>query len=117
MKLTYRIEGDFLIPNLTLPPEEPAVFGKYARLRKRYLQEHRPILYTHLKTTCTLNKHLSEIEETARERMEYLVTEMAMRQGITEQQKSIDQIKWVGMINNVRQAAEEIVLNELIYTE
>ena len=117
MELTYRKDGDYLIPNLTLPPEEPAVFGKYARLRKRYLQEHRPILYTHYKTTCTLSKHLSEIEQTVREQMERLTAEMAQRQGVTEELKATDQMRWVGMMNNIRQAAEEFVLSELIYTE
>ena len=117
MELTYRQEGDYLIPNLTLPPEEPTVFGKYARLRKQYLQEHRPTLYTHYKTTCTLSKHLSEIEQTAREQMERLTAEMAQRQGVTEELKATDQMRWVGMMNNIRQAAEEIVLSEVIYAE
>ena len=115
MELTYRKEGDYLIPNLTLPPEEEVILGKYAHLRRRYLQEHKPVEYTLLKTSCTLNQHLSEIEQTAWERMEYLGTEMAKRQGVTEELKAADQMKWVGMVNNIRQAAEEIILKELVY--
>ena len=115
MELTYRKEGDYLIPNLTLPPEEPVTLGKYARLRRRYLQEHKPIEYTHLKTTCTLKQHLSEIEQTAWERIEHLSAEMAKRQGVTEKLKAADQMKWVGMMNNIRQAAEEIILSEIVY--
>ena len=78
MELTYRTEGDYLIPNLTLPAEETKIIGKYGRLRRRYLQQHHRILYTNLKTTCKLNQHLAEIEQTANERMESLVAQMAM---------------------------------------
>jgi len=114
MELTYRTEGDYLIPNLTLPAEETRPIGKYGRQRRRYLQQHRKILYTNLKTTCTLNQHLAEIEQTATERMESLVAQMAMRQGVTESLKVSDQMQWVGLMNNIRQAAEEIILNELV---
>ena len=115
MELTYRKEGDYLIPNLTLPQEEKVTLGKYAHLRRRYLQEHKPVEYTLLKTSCTLNQHLSEIEQTAMERMEHLSAEMAKRQGVTEQLKATDQMKWVGMMNNIRQAAEEVILSEIVY--
>ena len=115
MELTYRPEGDYLIPNLMLPVEEAKMIGKYGRLRLRYLKQHRPILYTNLKTTCTLNQHLAEIEQTANERMECLIVQMAERQGVTETLKAADQIKWIGLMNNIRQSAEEIILDELIY--
>ena len=116
MELTYRAEGDYLIPNLTLPAEEAVSIGKYGRLRLRHLKQHRRVLYTNLKTTCTLNRHLAEIGQIATERMECLIVQMAERQGVTETLKSADQMQWVGLMNNVRQVAEEIVLNELIYT-
>ena len=87
MELTYRTEGDYLIPNLTLPAEEPVTLGKYAHLRRRYLKQHRRILYTHLLTTCTFNQHLAEIEQTANERMEQIVAQMAAQQGVTESLK------------------------------
>ena len=115
MELTYRIEGDYLVPNLTLPAEEIRPIGKYGRLRHRYLQQHRRVLYTNLKTTCTLDQHLAEIDQTANERLEHLVTQMAAQLGVTETLKSTDQMQWVGLMNSIRQSAEEIILNELIY--
>jgi len=116
MELTYRTEGDYQIPNLTLPAEEAIPLGKYGLLRKRYLKQHRPIRYMNLLTTCMLHQHLADIDQTATERVELLVSQMAERQGVTEQLKAADQMKWVGMMNNIKQAAEESVLNELVYT-
>ena len=116
MELTYRTEGDYQIPNLILPAEEAVPLGKYGLLRKRYLKRHRHILYTNLLTTCALNRHLSEIDQAADKRMELLVKQMAERQGVTEQGKATSQMQWVGMMNNIRQSAEEIVLSELAYT-
>jgi len=115
MELTYRTEGDYLVPNLTLPAEEPIALGRYARLHRHYLKQHRPVLYLHLKTTCTLNQQLAEVEQTAGERMELLVRQMAAAQGVTEELKAKDQMRWVGLMNNLRQAAEEVVLCEIVY--
>jgi len=115
MNLTYRTEGDYQIPNLTLPAEKAVSLGKYGRLRKRYLHKHRRILYTNLLTTCTLNQHLAKIDQTANKRMEHLVKQMAVQQGVTEQLKAADQMKWVGLMNGIRQAAEENILDELVY--
>jgi len=115
MDLTYRTVGDYQIPNLTLPAEEAVPIGRYGLLRKRYLKEHRRIQYTNLLTTCTLHQHLSEVDQIANARMELLIRQMAERQGVTEQLKAADQMKWVGMMNNIRQSAEESILNELIY--
>ena len=115
MQISYRQEGDYLVPNLTLPPEEKINLGKYARLRKRYLKEHRPILYTNLFTSGKLNQHLAEIELTANERMEQITKQMATQYGVPESLKAADQMVWVGAMNNIRQAAEEITLHEIIY--
>jgi len=115
MELTYRTEGDYQIPNLALPAEKTMPIGKYGQLRHRYLKQHRPILYTNFKTSCTLNQHLAEIDQAANARMEHLVKQMAAQQGVTESLKATDQMKWVGLMNNIRQAAEEIVLAELVY--
>ncbi len=114
MELTYRTEGDFLLPNLTLPEE--TVFGKYALLRRTYLKKHRRILYLNLLTTGTLDAHLSEIEQAANERIESMVTRMAAEQGVTETLKASDQMEWVGRMNNLRHSAEEVILRELIHT-
>ncbi|MDF1494569.1 TnpV protein [Caproiciproducens sp. CPB-2] len=115
-ELTYRMEGDYQVPNL-LPPEEdtPIVLGKYALARKKFLKQNRRILFTNLLTAGTLNQHLMEIEQTANERMELLTRQMAQTEGVTEELKASDQMKWVGLMNNIRQAAEETILNDLIY--
>ena len=114
-KLTYRQEGDYQIPNLTAPEEPPVILGKYALLRKKYLKENRKVLYVNLLTKGKLNEHLLEIEQTAQERMETMTRQMAAEQGVTEQMKADDQMKWVGLMNNIRQSAEETILNDLIY--
>ena len=115
MEVTYTMQGDYLIPNLLPPQEEPMPLGKYARMRKRFLQEHRKITYTNLLTSGKLSSHLVEIQQTAQRRMEELVAQMAKAQGVTEELKASDQMKWVQMMNNIQNAAEETVLAELIY--
>lgn len=85
---TYRTEGDYIVPNLAVPEEPPVVLGKYALLRKQYLQQHRGILFVNLLTTCQLNKHLLEIEQAANERMELITVQMMESQGATKQLKS-----------------------------
>ena len=113
--LTYRTEGDYLIPNLTVPEEPPVVLGKYALLRKKYLKQHCRALYLNFLTAGTLNQHLTEIEQTANERMELITRQMAVEQGVTEELKASDQMKWVGMMNNIRNSVEETLLHDLIY--
>ena len=114
-EITYRTENGYRLPNL-LPPQEPEVhLGKYALLRKRFLKQNRRVTYTNLLTSGRLNTHLTEIEQTARSRMEQITAEMARSQGVTEELKATDQMRWVGLMNNIRQAAEEMILNELIY--
>ena len=119
MELTYRVEGDYQIPNLTVPEEgavvDRLVCGKYALLRKKYLKQHRRVLYLNLLTAGTLNEHLMEIEQTANNQMELLTARMAAAQGVTEQLKSTNQMKWVGLMNSIRQGAEETILHDLIY--
>jgi len=84
-------------------------------LRYRYLKQNRRVLYSQLLTSGKLGTHLAEIDNSANDMMELLVNQMAEEQGVTEQLKANDQMKWVGMMNNIRSAAEEIVLNDLIY--
>ncbi|NLV51008.1 MAG: TnpV protein [Clostridiales bacterium] len=116
MELTYRREGDYRVPNLTVPEESPVALGKYALLRKRYLKQHRRVLYLNLLTAGMLNEHLIEIEQTAMSRVEQLTAQMAAAQGVTEQMKAESQMQWVGLMNNIRHSAEELVLSDLIYT-
>lgn len=112
---TYRQEGDYLIPNLTLPDTGNYQIGKYGRMRRTYLKEHRKVLYANLVTAGTLFKHLAEIDQSCNERMEIIVSAMAKQEGVTEALKAIDQMEWVRRMNSIRSRAEEIVLIELVY--
>lgn len=116
MNLTYRKEGDYNLPNL-LPPQETEVhLGKYALLRRKFLKENRRVTYMNLLTSGKLNSHLMEIERTALTRLEQMVPQMAKAEGVTEELKAADQMKWVGLMNNIRHSAEELILSELIYS-
>ena len=112
---TYRQEGDYLIPNLALPEEPEYQIGKYGRMRRRYLKEHRPVLYANLLTSGTLHRHLAEIDQACNERMAIIVSDMARQEDVTEALKAADQMEWVRRMNNIRSRAEEIVLTELVY--
>ena len=110
---TYRQEGDYLIPNLSAP-ELPAT-GVWGQRRRRYLKEHRQALYTALLLSGKLNDHLSEIDAQAEAMCSQLAKQMAEREGTTEQLKVENQMEWVGRMNNIRSAAEEIVNAEIIF--
>ena len=115
-EITYTRQGDYNLPNLLPPQEEPVPHGKYALLRKKFLKEHCRVTYTNLLTSGKLNSHLAEIQQTAQRRMEEIVAQMAKAEGVTEELKASDQMKWVGLMNNIQNAAEEMVLAELIYS-
>ena len=117
MGRTYTQVGDYLLPNLTIDESEQQPIGKYGRMRKRYLKEHRPVLYTKLLTTGRLDQHLAEIDETCEERMELLTSQMAKQEGVTEALKAADQMEWVRRMNSIWNRAEEFVSQELIYTD
>ena len=112
---TYRQVGDYFIPNLTLPDTGNYQIGKYGRLRRSYLKEHRPVLYANYLTSGTLHQHLAEIDQACNERMEIIVSAMAKRESVTETLKAADQMEWVRRMNSIRSRAEEIVLTELVY--
>ena len=112
---TYHQEGDYLIPNLTLPDEPEYQIGKYGRMRRSYLKAHRPVLYANFLTSGTLHRHLAEIDQACNERMEIVVSAMAKQEGVTESLKAADQMEWVHRMNSIRSRAEEIVLTELVY--
>ena len=112
---TYRQVGDYFIPNITLLDDGEYQIGKYGRMRRSYLKEHRPILYANLLTSGTLHRHLAEIDQACNERMEILVSDMAEQEGVTEALKAADQMEWVRRMNSIRSRAEEIVLTELVY--
>ena len=112
---TYRQEGDYLIPNLALPEKDAPRFGKYGRMHLSFLREHKKAYYTGLLLDGKLTAHLNEIDKAATSRLELLTKQMAASQGITEKLKAQDQMAWVGAMNNIRNAAEEIINTELIY--
>lgn len=114
MELTYTTRGDYLLPDLNVP-ESPKI-GKYGMLRRSYLREHRDGIYTGMLLSGKLNGHLEEIDRTANEMMNRLTAELAKAQGVTESLKASNQMKWVGLMNNIRNQAEEIVMTELIYS-
>ena len=113
---TYRQVGDYFIPDIELP-ERNYEIGKYGRMRHRYLKAHRKIQYTTMILDGTLYDHLEEIDRICNECMETMVATMKKQQGITEELKARNQLAWVGAMNNIRNAAEEIILRELVYEE
>ena len=114
---TYTLGADGMYyPNLELPEEETPRYGKYGRMRHTYLREHKKAYYTTLLFVGKLVAHLNEIDDAANAQMELVTKQMAKTQGITEALKAKDQMAWVGAMNNIRNAAEEIIAAELIYT-
>ena len=114
-KITYTMQGDYLIPDLTLPEQTEVELGTYARMRRKFLQEEHPVLYGNLLTSCKLNEHLMEVQKRATELQETLTKQMAATEGITEQLKAEDMMSWVRKMNNLQNRIQEIVLSEVIY--
>ena len=112
---TYTKTGDYILPNLTLPPEEKRHIGVWGQQHKRYLREHKRATYTTLLTSGKLSSYLADIDEQAEEMFSRLVNEYADRQGVTEQLKAENQLEWVQKMNSIRNRAVEIVNTELIY--
>ena len=112
---TYTRHGDYLIPCLTLPKEEERFIGVWGQRHKRYLKEHKKVVYITLLTSGRLNSYLADIEEQAQERFERIVDQMKQAQGLTEQLKAENQMEWVVRMNNIKMCAREVVNAELIY--
>ena len=113
MKITYTLVGDYYLPNLATP-ENPKV-GRWGMLRFNYLRKHQEALYTIMLMENTLNHHLEEIDRQAQEMEQQLISQLAQQEGVTEQLKAENQMEWVTQMNNIRNRADEIVLNDLIY--
>ncbi|MCI8333732.1 MAG: TnpV protein [Lachnospiraceae bacterium] len=116
MTIEYSRQGDYFLPNLTVPREPEVPLGKYGSLRRTYLKEHRYGIFLNLLTQGKLNSHLLETQETAQGRMEQIMKEMAKAQNVTEELKAQDPLLWVQRMNNIHQAAEEIVMEEVVYS-
>jgi len=115
MELTYSKIRDYYLPDIKAPDAPKNPIGKYGRMRKKYLAEHRPVLYESLILNGTLWNHLAEIENSCNERMEYLTAEMVKKEDVNESLKAADQMEWVRRMNSIRHRAEETVLSELVY--
>lgn len=115
MEITYSKYGDYYLPDLVLSKEEPATYGRFGRMRLKYLKEHRRATYINLKTSGDLTPHLNEIDREANEMLQLLIEQVAQAQGIAEHMKAADQLAWVGAMNNTRNAAGEIVAGKTIY--
>lgn len=112
--LSYTLHGEYYLPDLAVNEEEPT-YGKYGMLRKQFLKEHRPARYQYLLMTGELIAHLNRVDQEARELVEILMKQMTEKQRVTEQVKMQEQMKWVGIMNNIKACVEEIVLKEIIY--
>lgn len=112
---TYTQQGDYLLPNLVLPTEDEQTIGVWGQRRMRYLKQHHRILYYNLLTSGKLYSHLADVEEQAQELFSRLVKELAEKEGITEQFKAADPMKWVRKMNNIREWATEVVNAEVVF--
>lgn len=113
-EITYRKEGDYLIPNLAVKNQENVLLGRYGRARLKYIKENKRGLYTELMMNGALSSYLAGVDERCNHIINITVREMAKENNVNEELKRTDQLKWVGLMNNFKNAAEEIVFNEII---
>lgn len=110
----YTLRGDFYFPDIIIPEADPRPIGKWGRMHKRYLQEHRPILFNQLVLHGNLSTYLADLNDQAQERLELLVQQMQRIEGIDEPLKARNQLEWIGRMNNIRQRAEESIMAEIV---
>lgn len=113
--IEYTLVGDYYLPNLVIEPQRKIDLNKYGRLRLEYLKNHKKAEYTILFMNNKLTDHLEEVQKTATKRVKEIIKSLQDQSNLTEEMKNTDQLYWVGMMNNFRNQAEEIVLKELIY--
>ncbi len=113
---TYSMQGDYCLPDLTLPAEEERPIGVWAHRRLRYLKQHHKILYYNLLTSGKLHSHIADVEEEAQTLFLRLVKQYAEQEGLTEQMKAENQMEWVRRMNNIRERVNEVVNAEIIFT-
>ena len=113
--IEYHLDGDYYIPNLSMPKQEKITLNKYGRMRLKYLKEHKKADYTIMLMDGTLNTHLKEVQETAKIRIEQIINKLKEKSDLTEDMKNTDMLYWVGTMNSIKAQAEEIVSSELIY--
>ena len=115
MEITYSKYEHYYLPDLVASKEEPATYGRFGRMRLKYLKEHRRVAYINLKTSGQLMHHLNETDREANEMLLLVIEQMVRAQGITEQLKVEDQMAWVGAMNSIRSTADEAVMQEIIF--
>ncbi|OUO16901.1 TnpV protein [Flavonifractor sp. An4] len=116
MEMTYTEVDGYFYPGLTLPDaEEHRPLGKYGLLWKTYLKRHRPMMYDRLLLVGKLDVHLRKIDALAAEQVDRIIADLAAKEGVDEQLKAADQLRWVGLMNSFKAAAEEQVLREIVY--
>lgn len=116
MELTYTKIGDYYYPDLCLPPvDDDRPLGKYGMLRKTYLKQQQPMMYDRLLLAGKLDDHLREIDALATEQVDRIIADLADSEGVDEQLKATDQLRWVGLMNSFKATAEEVVLQEIVY--
>ena len=113
--IEYVRQGDYYIPNLVLPKQKQIYLNKYGRMRLNFLKEHKKVEYTIMLMENTLIDHLEEIQETAIKRVNKIISDLKSKSDLTEDMKNTDMLYWVGIMNAIKQQAEEIILKELIY--
>ena len=113
--IEYKLVGDYYIPNIVAPKQEKIILNKYGRMRLNYLKEHKKAEYTIMLMDGTLNTHLKEIQKTADNRVQQIISELKAKSDLTEYMKNTDMFYWVGTMNSIKAQAEEIVFSELIY--
>lgn len=116
MELTYTKIGDYYYPDLYLPQtDDDRPLGKYGILRKTYLKQHQPMMYDRLLLVGKLDAHLQEIDALAMDQVDRIIADLAAKEGVNEQLKATDQLRWVGLMNSFKAAAEEQILREIVY--
>ena len=115
-EITYTRQGDYELPNLTLPKQDNREIGIWGQRRRRYLEQHHKFLYYNLLTSCKLHDHLADVNEEAIEMYDHLVRQLAEQEGVTERLKAQDQTEWVRRMNSITNRAREIVCSEIVYT-
>lgn len=113
--IEYHLEGDYYMPNLAMPKQEKITLNKYGKMRLKYLKEYKKADYTIMLMDGTLNAHLKELQETADNRVQQIISDLKAKSDLTEDMKNTDMLCWVGTMNSIKHQAEEIIYNELIY--
>ena len=115
-EISYTLVGDYYIPNIALPEENKPI-GRWGRLHRDHLEQHHPIRFNDLVLSGQLWTYLADLNEQAQERLSLIIDQMKVSEGITEERKAADQMAWIGAMNSIRNRAEEIILQEMIYVE